>query len=90
MSTRPVIINIAAPPVRLARVFLGVLGMVGGVPLLTRGAQSTLALALGTVFIAASFDLLVSGALGHNPLYSPARPRPDPVSGRGRDDQPCS
>ncbi len=67
MKTR-LSVNIT-PSERLARMLVGALGVVGGV-LLLRGADSGLALALEALLIVVGFDLLVTGALGHCPLYA--------------------
>ena len=83
MSAGPTI-NVTTT-VRVARILAGALGAVGGVLLLVR-ADSAIALAIGTVLVAAGFDLLVSGALGHCPLYVSGRRRSGLVSRRGRHD----
>lgn len=60
-------INIT-PAERLGRIVLGTLAAVAGVVLLT-SAASTPAVALDVLLIAAGLDLVVTGALGHCPLY---------------------
>ena len=66
MATRwPVNIS---PAERAARVGIGVVGIVAGVWLLTAG-PGLLAAALEVLLILAGLDMLVTGALGHCPLY---------------------
>ena len=61
-------INIS-PLERIGRIVVGALGVVGGIVLLSAGAG-----AVATVFevllILAGLDLMVTGALGHCPLYA--------------------
>lgn len=61
-------INIT-PVERIARVVLGLAGIVGGV-LLLAGAHSALAVVLEVLLVLAGLDLLVTGARGHCPLYA--------------------
>lgn len=61
-------INITATE-RVARVVVGVAGIVGG-GLLLAGANSTLAVVLEVLLVLAGLDLLVTGARGHCPLYA--------------------
>lgn len=61
-------INIT-PAERVARVVIGALGALIGVVLLT-GATSVLAVTLELLLVLAGLDLVVTGALGHCPLYS--------------------
>ena len=61
-------INIA-PAERLGRIFLGGLGAVAGAVLLV-SAASALAVVLEVLLITAGIDLVVTGALGHCPLYA--------------------
>lgn len=63
---RPVI-NIT-PLERAGRVLMGVLAVVGGV-LLLASAGGTLTAVLELLLILAGLDLIVTGALGHCPLY---------------------
>ena len=56
------------PAERWGRVVLGLAGLVVGVALLF-GAGSVLAAVLETLLVVAGLDLLVTGALGHCPLY---------------------
>lgn len=60
-------VNITAPE-RFARVFIGLVAIVGGVLLLasTGGAVSTV---LEVLLMLAGLDLVLTGALGHCPLY---------------------
>ena len=53
---------------RVGRVVLGTVAVVAGVVLLT-AAGSALAVVLEALLIAAGLDLVVTGALGHCPLY---------------------
>lgn len=61
------IVNIT-PTERAARIVIGALGVLGGAILLA-GPGSVLALVLEILLIAAGLDLVVTGALGHCPLY---------------------
>ena len=61
-------INIT-PAERMARVIIGGLGAVAGFVLLA-GATSTLAVILELLLVLAGLDLVVTGALGHCPLYA--------------------
>jgi len=56
------------PAERLARIALGLAGVVVGVWLLL-GATSPLTVVLEALLVLAGLDLLVTGALGHCPLY---------------------
>ena len=60
-------INIT-PTERAARILLGTLGVAGGAVLLA-SAGSTLAVVLELLLVLAGLDLVVTGALGHCPLY---------------------
>ena len=60
-------INIT-PVERMARILLGVAAVVFGIVLLTT-AGSVIAVVLELLFVAAGVDLIVTGALGHCPLY---------------------
>jgi hypothetical protein len=73
-------INIT-PAERAARIVIGAVGAVVGIVLLV-GATSTLAVALELLLVLAGLDLVVTGALGHCPLY--ARLGHVPISLRGR------
>jgi len=63
---RPVV-NIT-PAERTGRVLLGLLGVVGGLVLLG-SAGGALAIVLEVLLVLAGLDLVVTGALGHCPLY---------------------
>ena len=73
-------INIT-PAERAARIVIGAVGAVVGIVLLV-GATSTLAIALELLLVLSGLDLVVTGALGHCPLY--ARLGHVPISLRGR------
>jgi hypothetical protein len=60
-------INIT-PSERAARVILGLVGAVVGVVLLA-AAAGTLAIVLEVLLVLAGLDLVITGALGHCPLY---------------------
>lgn len=60
-------INIA-PAERLGRVFVGLVGLVGGLILLGSAAGAVVAV-LEVLLIVAGLDLIVTGALGYCPLY---------------------
>ncbi|GAB3029887.1 hypothetical protein GCM10011376_13800 [Nocardioides flavus (ex Wang et al. 2016)] len=57
------------PAERAARILIGGLGAVAGIVLLA-GATSTLAVVLELLLVVAGLDLVVTGALGHCPLYA--------------------
>jgi hypothetical protein len=57
------------PAERAARIVIGGLGAVTGIVLLT-GAISALAVVLELLLVVAGLDLVVTGALGHCPLYA--------------------
>ncbi len=57
------------PLERWGRVIVGTIGVVVGALLLT-AATGALVIALEIVLILAGLDLIVTGALGHCPLYS--------------------
>jgi hypothetical protein len=57
------------PTERLARLAVGALAALAGVVLLT-SAGSVLAVVLELLLILAGLDLVVTGALGHCPLYA--------------------
>ncbi|GAA1548718.1 YgaP-like transmembrane domain [Nocardioides humi] len=61
-------INIT-PAERVARVVIGGLAAIAGA-LLMGGAGSTLAVVLELLLVLAGLDLVVTGALGHCPLYA--------------------
>lgn len=56
------------PVERLGRVAIGLVAMVAGA-LLLAGAGSALAVVLEGLLVLAGIDLVVTGALGHCPLY---------------------
>jgi uncharacterized membrane protein HdeD (DUF308 family) len=56
------------PRERAGRIFLGLVGVVAGVVLLG-SAGGTLAVTLEVLLVLAGVDLIVTGALGHCPLY---------------------
>lgn len=56
------------PLERLGRILIGIAAIVGGVVLLA-AASSVLAMVLEGLLVVAGVDLLVTGALGHCPLY---------------------
>ena len=61
-------INIT-PAERGARILIGGLGAMAGIVLLAE-ASSALAVALELLLVLAGLDLVVTGALGHCPLYA--------------------
>ena len=64
--TRPTI-NIT-PMERLGRVLIGAVGAVGGLVLLLSASSAGVAV-LETLLVLTGLDLVVTGALGHCPLY---------------------
>lgn len=73
-------INIT-PAERLGRIVIGALGAFAGFVLLT-GATSVLAVTLELLLVLAGLDLVVTGALGHCPLYSKLGHVPASLKGR--------
>lgn len=73
-------INIT-PAERVARIVIGGLGVVAGIILLA-GATSTLAVAFELLLVLAGLDLVVTGALGHCPLYTKLGHVPTSLKGR--------
>ena len=60
-------INIT-PAERLGRIFIGLLGAVAGLVLLG-SASGAVVILLEVLLVLAGLDLIVTGALGHCPLY---------------------
>lgn len=73
-------INIT-PAERTARIIMGGFGAMVGIVLLV-GATSTLAVALELLLVLAGLDLVVTGALGHCPLYARLGHVPTSLKGR--------
>jgi hypothetical protein len=73
-------INIT-PTERVARVVIGGAGAVAGIVLLT-GASSAFAVILELLLVLAGLDLVVTGALGHCPLYAKLGHVPASMKGR--------
>lgn len=69
------------PAERAARMLIGGLGVVAGIVLLA-GAGSTLAVVLELLLVVAGLDLVVTGALGHCPLYAKLGHVPASLKGR--------
>ena len=61
-------VNIS-PPERAARIGLGLAGVIGAA-LLLLGSSGSVTLLLAVLLGAAGLDLMVTGALGHCPLYA--------------------
>lgn len=61
-------INISFPE-RVGRVLIGIAGIVAGI-LLLGSAGSALLVVLEVLLVLAGVDMLVTGALGHCPLYA--------------------
>ena len=69
------------PAERIARVVVGSLAAVVGVVLLT-SATSVLAIVLQTLLVIAGLDFVVTGALGHCPLYAKLGHMPASLKGK--------
>lgn len=69
------------PAERIARVVVGTLAAIVGVVLLT-GATSGIAVLLDGLLVLAGLDLLVTGALGHCPLYAKLGHMPASLKGK--------
>lgn len=74
------IVNIT-PAERGARILLGLLGALGGAFLLG-SAASPVAVVLEVLLVLAGIDLVVTGALGHCPLYKKLGHVPASLQGR--------
>ena len=61
-------VNIS-PSERAGRVLVGLVGAISGIALLA-GGLAALPAVLATLLVLAGLDLLVTGAVGHCPLYS--------------------
>jgi len=57
------------PAERWGRMLIGLIGVVAGVVLLVQGG-STVVIVFDALLVVAAFDLLITGMLGHCPLYS--------------------
>ena len=64
---RRLVVNIT-PLERVGRVVMGAIGALGGALLLASGGGA-LAIVLESLLVVAGLDLVVTGALGHCPLY---------------------
>lgn len=73
-------INIT-PAERAARMVVGALAVTGGILLLT-GATTAAAVVLESILVLAGLDLVVTGALGHCPLYAKLGHVPASLKGR--------
>ena len=60
-------VNIA-PLERAGRVLIGAIGLIGGIVLLASATSAGIAV-LEVLLVLAGLDLMVTGALGHCPLY---------------------
>lgn len=56
------------PGERVGRIVIGLLGVIGGIALLS-GSPTLLTGGLEVLLILAGLDLIVTGAIGHCPLY---------------------
>jgi uncharacterized membrane protein HdeD (DUF308 family) len=57
------------PPERVARIVVGLVGVIVGILVLT-GAPGAVVAVLAVLLGVAGLDLVVTGALGHCPLYA--------------------
>ena len=57
------------PPERASRIALGLLGVVAGVVLLASAGSAHVGIFLEILLVLAGLDLVVTGAIGHCPLY---------------------
>ena len=73
-------INIT-PAERVARIVVGAIGALAGI-VLVLGATSALAVTLELLLVLAGLDLVVTGALGHCPLYAKLGHVPASLKGR--------
>lgn len=73
-------VNIS-PAERAGRILVGLFGAVAGIVLLT-ASPGAVAAVLEVLLIAAGLDLLVTGAIGHCPLYQKLGHVPRSLRGR--------
>ncbi len=71
------------PPERVARIVIGTSAAIAGVVLLSAG-PGILALVLEVLLVLAGLDLVVTGALGHCPLYAKLGRLPSSLTGSTR------
>ena len=71
------------PPERVARIVIGAAAVVGGIALLTAG-PGVIVLVLEVLLVLAGLDLLVTGAVGHCPLYTRLHHVPSSLRGSTR------
>jgi hypothetical protein len=73
-------INIS-PAERVGRILIGAVGFVGAIALLASGGIAGIAV-LEVLLALAGLDLIVTGALGHCPLYAKLGHTPKSLTGR--------
>ena len=66
---------------RVGRILIGAVGFIGGIVLLAGGASAGIAM-LEVLLALAGLDLIVTGALGHCPLYAKLGHTPKSLTGR--------
>ena len=66
---------------RAGRILVGIVGIIAGVALLA-GSPAAFAAVLEVLLIAAGADLLITGAIGHCPLYQKLGHVPRSLRGR--------
>jgi hypothetical protein len=76
---RPVV-NIT-PIERVGRVLIGAIGAIGGLVLLVSASSAGIAV-LEALLVLAGLDMIVTGALGHCPLYAKLGHMPKSLNGR--------
>ena len=74
------LVNIT-PIERVGRVLIGAIGVIGGVVLLVSASSAGIAV-LEALLILAGLDMIVTGALGHCPLYAKLGHMPKSLTGR--------
>ncbi|MBI5104067.1 MAG: DUF2892 domain-containing protein [Solirubrobacterales bacterium] len=74
------LINITMPE-RLGRIVVGLVGVIGGIVLLGSAGGAGIVV-LEVLLVVAGLDLVVTGALGHCPLYSRLGYVPHSLRGR--------
>lgn len=73
-------INIS-PAERVGRILIGAVGFVGAIALLAAGGSAGIAV-LEVLLALAGLDLIITGALGHCPLYAKLGHTPKSLTGR--------
>ena len=69
------------PAERIGRILIGAVGFLGAIVLLASGASAGIVV-LEVLLVLAGLDLILTGALGHCPLYAKLGHTPKSLTGR--------